>query len=93
MRARVRQAAQQLGNRDVILQIRCHSSLRGRKHKADGRSMRKQTLLLSSKNRETLLYWYWGLRVLLREYHGRRQLITLLQAKWMRHVFEWHSGD
>ena len=76
----------QLEHRDLVLQIRYHSALRG-DVLADGRSLRLQTLMLSSKD-STLYYFHKALTHALTEYHDTRPRVTTHQAKWIRNVFE-----
>jgi hypothetical protein len=85
---RAKRDAVQLEHRDLVLQIRYHSALRGGRFIADGRSLRLQTLMLSSRDSDTLYCFHQGLTHALTEYHGTRPRLTTHQAKWIRNVFE-----
>ena len=61
---------------------------RERRHKADGRSLRQQTLLLTSRDPKTLEAYYAALSLVLAEYRASRPPLTMHQAIWIRNVFE-----
>jgi hypothetical protein len=85
----VRIASAQMSQRPVVLQIVCHSSLRGQRHTAKGGgALRLQTLFLASKDAETLFYWYVGLRLLVLEHRAHRPPLTSAQVHWVRNVFD-----
>ena len=77
-----------LHQREVVLRIRCHARSRERRHKADGRSLRQQTLLLTSRDPKTLEAYYAALSLVLAEYRASRPPLTMHQAIWIRNVFE-----
>ena len=70
-----RQSTVHLSQQELVLQIRCHSSLRGRRHEADGRSLRLQTLLLSTRDVGLLRAWHHALGAMPPDVMPRRRRV------------------